>query len=93
MPAAPERQSPNIGIGATPTYPPDLLPLLQLLLATLADIDYEHESDIETVRISAADEWLKQATIRKLQERHRERRAPYVRRLDGLQKQIQAMAA
>jgi hypothetical protein len=67
--------------------------LLQLLLATLADIDYEHESDIETVRSSSADEWLKQATIRKLQERRHQRRAPYVRKLEGLQKHIQVMAA
>ncbi len=93
MPATPERQSSNIGSGAAPTYPPDFLPLLQLLLATLADIDYEHESDIETVRNSAADEWLKQATIRKLQERRQQRRAPYVRKLEGLQKQIKAIAA
>ena len=93
MPATPERQSSNIGIGAAPTYPPDFLPLLQLLLATLADIDYEHESDIETVRNSAADEWLKQSTIRKLQERRHQRRAPYVRKLEGLQKHIQVMAA
>jgi hypothetical protein len=93
MPATPERQSSNIGIGAAPTYPPDFLPLLQLLLATLADIDYEHESDIETVRNSSADEWLKQATIRKLQERRQRRRAPYVRKLEGLQKHIQVMAA
>ena len=93
MPATPERQSSNIGIGAAPTYPPDFLPLLQLSLATLADIDYEHESDIETVRNSAADELLKQATIRKLQERRQRRRAPYVRKLEGLQKHIQVMAA
>ena len=93
MPVTPERQSSNIGIGAAPTYPPDFLPLLQLLLATLADIDYEHEGDIETVRNSAADEWLKQATIRKLQERRQQRRAPYVRKLEGIQKRIQAMAA
>jgi hypothetical protein len=93
MPATPERQSSNIGIGAAPTYPPDFLPLLQLLLSTLADIDYEHESDIETVRNSSADEWLKQATIRKLQERRQRRRAPYVRKLEGLQKHIQVMAA
>jgi hypothetical protein len=93
MPATPERQSSNIGIGAAPTYSPDLLPLLQLLLATLADIDYEHESDIETVRNSAADEWLKQATIRKLQERRQQRRAPYIRKLESLQKQVQVMAA
>jgi hypothetical protein len=93
MPATPERQFSNIGIGAAPTYPPDFLPLLQLLLSTLADIDYEHESDIETVRNSSADEWLKQATIRKLQERRQRRRAPYVRKLEGLQKHIQVMAA
>jgi hypothetical protein len=93
MPATPERQSSNIGSGAAPTYRPDFLPLLQLLLATLADIDYEHESDIETVRSSSADEWLKQATIRKLQERRHQRRAPYVRKLEGLQKHIQIMAA
>ena len=93
MPATPERQSSDIGIGAAPTYPPDILPLLQLLLATLADIDCEHESDIETVRNSAADEWLKQATIRKLQERRQQRRAPYVRKLEGLQKHIRVMAA
>jgi hypothetical protein len=78
---------------AAHTYSPEVLPLLQLLLATLADIDYEHESDIETVRNSAADEWLKQATIRKLQERRQQRRAPYVRKLEGLQKHIQIMAA
>jgi hypothetical protein len=93
MPATPERQPSHIGMGAAHTYSPEVLPLLQLLLATLADIDFEHESDIETVRSSSADEWLKQATIRKLQERRQERRAPYVRKLEGLQKQIQAMAA
>ena len=93
MPATPERLSSNIGSGAAPTYPPDFLPLLQLLLATLADIDCEHESDIETVRNSSADEWLKQTTIRKLQERRQQRRAPYIRKLEGLQKHIQVMAA
>ncbi len=93
MPNHLEHRFSHIGMGAAHTYSPEVLPLLQLLLAALADIDYEHESDIETVRSSSADEWLKQATIRKLQERRQERRAPYVRRLDGLQKQIQALAA
>ena len=93
MPATPERQLSQIEMGAAHTYSHEVLPLLQLLLAALADIDYEHESDIETVRSSSADEWLKQATIRKLQERHWERRAPYARRLDVLQKQIHSMAA
>ncbi len=93
MPNNLEHRSSHIGMDAAHTYSPEVLPLLQLLLATLADIDYEHESDIETVRNSAADEWLKQATIRKLQERRQQRRAPYVRKLEGLQKHIQIMAA
>lgn len=74
-------------------YPPELLPLLQSLLATVADIDFEHESDVETVRSSSADEWLKQKTIRKLQECHQERRMPYVQQLESLQRQLRALAA
>ena len=93
MPNNLEHRSSHIGMDAARTYSPEVLPLLQLLLATLADIDFEHESDIETVRNSSADEWLKQATIRKLQERRQQRRAPYVRKLEGLQKHIQIMAA
>ena len=93
MPNNLEHRSSHIGMDAAHTYSPEVLPLLQLLLVTLSDIDFEHESDIETVRNSSADEWLKQATIRKLQERRQKRRAPYVRKLEGLQKQIQAMAA
>ena len=93
MPNNLEHRSSHIGMDAAHTYSPEVLPLLQLLLVTLSDIDFEHESDIETVRNSSADEWLKQATIRKLHERLHQRRAPYVRKLDGLQKQIHSMAA
>ena len=71
-------------------YPPELLPLLQSLLATVADIDFEHESDVETVRNSSVDEWLKQTTIRKLHECHRERRMPYVQQLESLQRRLRA---
>jgi len=66
---------------------------MQSVSAALADMDFEHESDIQTVRNSAADEWLKQATIRTLQERHRRRRAPYLQKLDRLQRQLRAVAA
>jgi hypothetical protein len=74
-------------------YAPELLPLLQSLLADLADIDFEHASDVETIRTSTAEEWLKQAAIRRLQERHRERRTPYVRQLEAVQKCMWTMAA
>jgi len=93
MVANPERRSSHAEMGATRLYQSELLPTLQSLLATLADMDFEHESDMETIRYSAADEWLKETTIRKLQERHRARRAPYVEKLERLQKQIQSLAA
>ena len=93
MAANPERRSSNAGMDASRVYPPELLPLLQSLLATVADIDFEHESDVETVRNSSADEWLKQTTIRKLQECHRERRMPYVQQLESLQRRLRALAA
>jgi hypothetical protein len=74
-------------------YPSGLLPSLPSLLATLADIDFEHDSDVETVRNSSVDEWLKQTVIRTLEERHRQRRAPYVAQLERSQKRMQALAA
>jgi hypothetical protein len=74
-------------------YPSELLPSLQALLAALADIDFAHESDIETVRNSSADQWLKQTVIGRLQARHQERRASYVQQLERLEKQILTRAA
>ena len=64
-------------IGNTPrVYPPDLQPLLQSILAALADIDFVHASEVVLIRDSDADEWLKQSVIRRLDERHRERPEP-----------------
>ena len=74
-------------------YPPDLQPLLQSILAALADIDFVHESEVALIRDSDADEWLKQSVIRRLDERHRERRAPYVRQLAAVEERIRALAA
>jgi hypothetical protein len=80
--------------GNTPrVYSPDLQPLLQSLLAALADIDLVHASEVAIVRDSDADEWLKQNVIRRLEERHRERRAPYVRQLEAVEERIRALAA
>ena len=42
---------------------------LQSLRATLAAIDFDYESDMETVRKSSVDELFQQATIRRLRER------------------------
>ena len=93
MPANTAHHSVHTGNGATRLDPSELRLFLQSLRATLADIDFEHESDLETVRRSSVDEWLKQTTIRKLQERHRERRMPCIAQLERLQDRMQARAA
>jgi hypothetical protein len=93
MPANTAHHSVYTGNGATDLDPSELRLFLQSLRATLADIDFEHESDLETVRRSSVDEWLKQTTIRKLQERHRERRMPCIAQLERLQDRMQARAA
>jgi hypothetical protein len=81
-------------IGNTPcVYPPDLQPLLQSILAALADIDFVHESEVALIRDSDADGWLKQSVIRRLDERHRERRAPFVQQLAAVEERIRALAA
>jgi hypothetical protein len=74
-------------------YAPEITPLLQALLATLADIDFAYGSDLEIVQNSATDEVLKRKVIEKLQQQHRERRAPYMRQITALQHRIQLMAA
>lgn len=81
-------------IGNTPcVYPPNLQPLLQSILAALADTDFVHASEVALVRDSNADDWLKQSVIRRLEERHRERRAPYLRQIEAVEERIRALAA
>jgi hypothetical protein len=74
-------------------YVPGVAPLLQSLLATLADIDFAFESDLEVVETSATDEALKRKIVERLREQHRERRAPYVRQIDAIQKKLQLLVA
>ena len=93
MPATTARPSVHTPDRAPRLTSLELLPLLQSLRTTLANIDFEHESDVETIRNSAVDDWLKQTTIRKLQERHLNRRMPCVSQLERLQERIQARAA
>ena len=77
--------------GEARMYAPVIGPLLQSLLATLADIDFAFGSDLEVVENSATDETLKRKIIERLREQHRERRAPYVRQIDALQQGIQQL--
>ena len=74
-------------------YAPDPLPRLQSLQAILADFDFAHQSDIETVQASSVDEGVKRAVIAVMTERHCKRREPYLRQITTLEKRIQAVAA
>jgi hypothetical protein len=74
-------------------YSPDLLPLLQTLLAALADIDFAFESDLEAVESSTAEESLKRQVAERLRQMHHERRTPYVQQIAALQERMRAVAA
>jgi hypothetical protein len=71
-----------------PMYAPDLLALLQSLLKTLAEIAFEHEREVERIAESRLPEAAKQDRLRKLDERYRERRAPYEAEIARLQEQV-----
>ncbi len=73
-------------------YSPKILAQMQSLLAALADIDCAYEMDVETVRNSHTPEIIKQGVLGTLQEQHQARRAPYVRRLEALQRQVRSAA-
>ena len=77
--SAPQESQPRM-------YSPDLQPLLQSLLATLADIDFEYERD--TISARTLDMNLKIRLLEKLKQHHRERRVPYLQQLAILHERI-----
>ena len=79
--SAPQENKPRM-------YSPDLQPLLQSLLATLADIDFEHERERDTINARTIDMNLKIRLLEKLREHHRQRREPYIQQLAILQERI-----
>jgi hypothetical protein len=87
----------NINIDCVPgprgvrMYSPEFEPLLQMLLSTLADIDFAYESDLEIVRNSSVDETLKQTVIERLEQLHRQQREPHLRELASLQTRMSAV--
>jgi hypothetical protein len=69
-------------------YSPSLQPLLQSLLATLANIDFEYERERERLSDRTMDMALKVRVLEKLKRQHHERREPYVQQLSVLQDRI-----
>jgi hypothetical protein len=69
-------------------YSPTFQPLLQSLLATLADIDFEYERERETLSSTSPNTNLKIRALEKLKTRHRERREPYIQQLAVLHRRM-----
>ncbi|QRM36132.1 hypothetical protein [Microvirga sp. VF16] len=69
---------------------PDILPKLQSLLANLANIDTDHESNLIVIESRPMDDACKRRLIADLCESHRQRRAPYLREIEALREQMEA---
>jgi len=81
------------GVHSSRMYSPTLQPLLQSLLSTLADIDFDYELEREKLSDAAQDNTLKMRALEKLKSRHRERREPYIQQLAILQRRIMELKA
>jgi hypothetical protein len=71
-------------------YSATLQPLLQSLLATLANMDFEYERERDRLSASARDANLKVRVLEKLKRQHRERREPYIQQLAILQERMRS---
>jgi hypothetical protein len=69
-------------------YSAALQPLLQSLMSTLANMDFEYEQERNRLGADPRDGSLKLRMLQKLKDRHQERRAPYVEQLTLLQERI-----
>jgi hypothetical protein len=74
-------------------YSPTFQPLLQSLLATLADIDFDYEQEREKLSNTSPDANLRIRALEKLKARHYERRQPYIQQLAVLQKRMMELRA
>jgi hypothetical protein len=85
-------ESPQPRTGATDApriYSPRMQPLMQSILATLADIDFDYERERERIAPqNGSDVNLRIKVLEKLKDRHRARREPYIQQLGVLQDRI-----
>ncbi|KFG69969.1 hypothetical protein JH26_07445 [Microvirga sp. BSC39] len=67
--------------------------MLQSLLATLADLDFNYEKEREKLSNTSPDTTIRIRALEKLKNRHRERREPYIQQLTILQKRMMELRA
>jgi hypothetical protein len=75
----------------SPTIPAEFEPVMQSLLATLADIDFAHQREVERVNSTALDDRFKTVMIARLDQHHRERRQPYAEEVLRLQQRMRSL--
>jgi hypothetical protein len=68
-------------------YSPELQAMMWEILRTLGQIDADHNLRLDEIERSETEEELKEYVRRKLTAAHRERREPYVNRLEELRRQ------
>lgn len=83
-----QKERTNTGALLPRMYSPTYQPLLQSLLATLADIDFDYEQERQRLCSSSPDSNFKIRALEKLKSRHHERRQPYIQQLAILQKRM-----
>lgn len=69
---------------------PALEPLFQPVLATLVNLDFAYERERDRLKTIGADPDAKDRALKRLEERHRERRAPYLQQLARLEDRIRS---
>jgi hypothetical protein len=73
-------------------YAAEVLPLLQLLLTIVADLDCEYERERDQIGATVMDPDLRDKALDELETRHQERRDPYLQRLRRIEEQISPWA-
>ncbi len=87
------KDEPTNGVHFPKIYSPAFQPLLQSLLATLADLDFDYEKEREKLSTTSPDTNIKIRALEKLKTRHHERREPYIRQLAILQQRMMELRA
>jgi hypothetical protein len=69
-------------------YASEVLPLLQLLLTMVADLDGDYERERDQIGATIRDPQLRDKALEALDKRHQERRNPHPQRLRRIEEQL-----
>ena len=69
-------------------YASEVLPLLQLLLTMVADLDCDYERERDQIGGTIRDPQLRDKALQELDKRHQEQRHPHFQRLRRIEEQL-----